>query len=276
MHSRQGERRHGVVIELCVEPRAERMALRTGLRESRAYVVRVPRIREIGQMTTDAGGWRALKVAANVASHAVQCCVRTEQRKARQLGVIEACGQPRIEASMALLTVRGKAARLVVRRLRTQKSVRVTGNAVSRQAGEYATASTFVASITFQRGVRTEKRKSILMLADGIQRYRPSIYVMALIASRSHLTAMNVGVALGAFAAHIRENQVDVALSARHLAMHSAQWVARRVVVEGWNPANRLPTGGRMAVLTLELKRTVRAARGGVRGRSLWQRRHQQ
>ena len=60
---------------------------------------------------------------------------------------------------------------------------------------------------------------------------------------------MDVCMAIGAMRAHILEDQVGVALGARHLFVQAAQRVAGLIVVELGVGADRRPTGVRVAVL---------------------------
>jgi hypothetical protein len=91
------------------------MALIAVLRESEAHMVWIFSIAEVGLMAAYARRRRSHETAANVATNAVQRCMRSHQWKARYLAVVEARAQPGIKASVALLTIAGKAARLMVR-----------------------------------------------------------------------------------------------------------------------------------------------------------------
>lgn len=64
--------------------------------------------------------------------------------------------------------------------------------------------------------------------------------------------------AIGAFLTDISENEFHMALGALHFFMHAAQWVARLVVVELRNTADRLPTQRGVAVLARNCQGTVR------------------
>ena len=90
---------------------------------------------------------------------------------------------------------------------------------------------------------------------------------MALLALRSHLPPMDVSVAVRAFATHIAENNIAVALNAGDVLVHAAQGVASPVVIELGDAADWLPSGERVAILARDVQISVGASRG--RGRLL-------
>ena len=86
---------------------------------------------------------------------------------------------------------------------------------------------------------------------------------MAVLAARSELAAVNIGVAIRAFRAGVAEHQVGVALAAGDSFVHAAQGKLRLVMIKFGNVANRLPGGEGVAVLAGEIQVAVRAARAG-------------
>ena len=102
------------------------------------------------------------------------------------------------------------------------------------------------------------------MLLDVLHRNSPPFHVVAVLAVRSKLAAVNVGVAIRAFRAGIAEHQVRVTLPAGDSFVHAAQRKLGLIVIKFGNAANRLPRGKGMAVLTGEIQVAVRAARSGV------------
>lgn len=113
----------------------------------------------------------------------------------------------------------------------------------------------------FKRCVRAEQRKAIFVLLDLLRVLVPPINGVALLAIVPELPAMNIGVAIGAFHSHVLEVQICVALRASHLRVHAAKRVARLIVIEFWNAADRLPTRTCVAVLAWDRDRTVRISR---------------
>lgn len=101
----------------------------------------------------------------------------------------------------------------------------------------------------------------VLDLADA---HAPAIYRVALLACRTELPPVNVSVAVGAFHAHVRKNQIGMALPARDFLVHAAQRILRLVVIKLGDVADRLPTRKGMAVLTRNGEISVRAARGHI------------
>ena len=101
------------------------------------------------------------------------------------------------------------------------------------------------------------------MLADRLHRHSPPHHAVTVSALRAHLAAVDIGMAISALFAGIREYRFRVALRARDALVHPAQRIARRVVIELGIIADRLPATERVAVLAWDRQCTVRAARCG-------------
>ena len=88
------------------------------------------------------------------------------------------------------------------------------------------------------------------MGAYRLKGYVPADHAVALLAIRSHLPAMNVGVTVRTPSAYVTEYQLGMALDAIHLCVHSQQRIAGLpVVIEFRDRADRLPTRLGMAIL---------------------------
>jgi hypothetical protein len=98
-----------------------------------------------------------------------------------------------------------------------------------------------MAFLAFHDGVRAEQRKSVEVLLNRLDRRPPSENRMALSAVRAKLSAMNVGVTIGAILANVREHRLGVASRAGHFFVHAAKRVPRGVVIEFGNSANGCP-----------------------------------
>ena len=128
-----------------------------------------------------------------------------------------------------------------------------------------------MAGVAIYRGVRADERKAILMVLNRLRRNIPPLNGMALLAVRSHLPPVNVGVAVRALGADIREHQLDVALGALHLLVHSAQRVTGLVVIELRDAPDRLPAGVGVAVFAGNADIAVRILGGrSLRRSSTW------
>ena len=99
--------------------------------------------------------------------------------------------------------------------------------------------------------------------ADGnlLDRDLPASNRVALFAVRAQLALVNVRVAVLASLSNAGENRLDVALRASHGLVHAAQRIARPVVIEFRNCADRLPGARRMAVLAGHVQWSVGAVR---------------
>ena len=89
-----------------------------------------------------------------------------------------------------------------------------------------------MAVVALQHRVRTDQRETILVVANLLQRNLPALYRVAALADRSKLPAMNVRVAIRAIAAHLFEDQAQVAFCTGNLSVHAAQRVARVIMIE--------------------------------------------
>jgi hypothetical protein len=84
---------------------------------------------------------------------------------------------------------------------------------------------------------------------------------MALFAVGSELPPVNIGVTVLASLPNIRKNRLGVTPSASHRLVHPAKWIARLIMVELGDSAERLPGARRMAVLARNIQISVRAMR---------------
>ena len=118
--------------------------------------------------------------------------------------------------------------------------------------------------------MRPEKREAILVILHLLHRDIPSLHGVALGAIRAHLAAMNIGMAIGAVLADIREYRLNVARDAFHFFVHPAQGIAGFVVIEFRNSAYRTPGRCGVAVLARNGQRTMRIARGFLLSVAAW------
>ena len=134
---RPGQREsHQTVIKTGGLPRSGVVASLAGLGEPQRNVIRIGGFLEVGQMAAHAIRRRPLEFPADVV-HAV--ALFTGRRKAR-------CGMS------------GGAGPLII--------LGVAGIALGEQALERAYSCTFMARITFQRGVRSQQREAVLVLLN--------------------------------------------------------------------------------------------------------------
>ena len=138
--------------------------------------------------------------------------------------------------------------------------LRVAAVAIRGHGVEPAQRTILVAGLAIERGVCSKQREAIVVLLDLLQRYSPSFYRVALFAIRSELSAMNIGVTVGATLSDVREHRLHVTLRAGHILVHATQWITGLAMVEFRDIANRLPSAIGVAVLTRNVQRTVRAA----------------
>ena len=134
---------------------------------------------------------------------------------------------------------------------------RVAGIALRGHRLEFAGSPSLVAGIAVHRSVRSSQRKAIVMLLYLPNRDLPTPDRVALLAVRSQLTLVNVGVTILATLSHTRENRPDVTFSAVHGLVHAAQRVFGLVVIEFWSAADWFPRGRCVAVLARNAQAAV-------------------
>jgi len=141
---------------------------------------------------------------------------------------------------------------------------RMTAEAIGGEPLELPHRRILVAAVALQKRVRPHQRETVEVLLDVLHRNAPAPYVVAILATSSKLAAMDIGVAVGAFRARVREHQIAVALPAADSFVHAAQGELGLIVVKLRNVADGLPGRESVAVLAGEIQIAVRAARGGV------------
>ena len=250
------------MIKFRAQPSGRAVALRAGLRESDLDVVGVLGAVVVLGVATDAVCRRALVAPAHVTGDAVQLGVRAGQGETGEGRMIKARARPRVHRGVALLALRRKSQGSVTGRFRAEVRIHVTADAIGGQSLVLADGGAFVAGLAIGDRVRADQREAVLVLANGFQRDRPAVDAVALLALRSHLAAVNVGMAIGALVAHVGKHRIGMALLAGNVLVQAAQRVPRLVVIEFRHFADRLPAAKRVAVLAGNVELAVGAARG--------------
>jgi len=225
---------------------------------------------EILLVTREARRTAQVVVVVDVAIDALAGWIRVPSgQKESGRAVIELGIQPVVGRVTAFASSR-ELGRNVVRVGSARKVSLVAGVACRRHRLKLAVGAAFVAGIAVDRCVGTGQREAIVVLLHIFNSHSPSADGVALLAIRPQLTLVNVGVAVLAALADVGENHLHVTLSASHGRVHAAQRIARLVVIELRNRADRLPATGSVAVLARYGKIAVRAARafGGLRLRA--------
>ena len=181
-------------------------------------------------------------------------------RNARKLSVIELRSRPAIDA-VANRAIRRELGGDVIRRLRLLKLLRMAGVAIRRETFELSVGRLFVTRIAIHHGMRSYQWKAVLMILNQLTVGFPAFDRVTGLAIRTHLSAMNIRMAIGALRSNICENGFRMALRAGHIRVHAAQRVFRLFVIEFGDRADRLPSSLGVAVLTGNGQRAVRAPR---------------
>lgn len=151
----------------------------------------------------------------------------------------------------------------MVGRIGLLKSGLMAGIALDREPLELPDRSALMTVRAVQAGVSTNQGKPIFVFPDPLNDETPALHGMTLLAVGAHLTAMDIGMAIGAVRARIRKHRLGVTLGAGHALMQTAERVLRSVVIEFRNRADGLPSRRGVAVLTGNTEVTVRTARHG-------------
>ena len=150
---------------------------------------------------------------------------------------------------MALFAACWEAHRLVIRRLCCRVLCGVARDALGRQALEVSGGGILMTRVAFDSRVSAHQRKSILVIADVLQRCGPALHRVTTIALCPHLAAVHVSMAVAALVSHISEYGFQVTLRTGHGRVHAAQRVLGFVVIELWLMTNRFPTAEGVAIL---------------------------
>ena len=205
---------------------------------------------------------RALEPAACVAGRAVEGGVHSGESEAGEPQVIEFGAQPGVDA-VALLALDGKAQGHVIGFGGLLIGVLVARVALDGKSLELPDRLALVAVRTVQSGMASHQRETVVVFPHPLQNDAPSFDRMTLCAVGPHLTAMNVGVAVGTVRSGVREHRLGMTLGTSHSLVQAAKRVLRLVVVELRECADRFPASGRMAVLA----RDIQVAMGAPRDR---------
>ena len=200
---------------------------------------------------------------ARVAGEAVQARVRSCKREAGDARVIKIRARPAVHG-VAGFALRGQVGRFVIGHGRALKGGAVARKTRCGKSLELSGRRALVAREAILQGVGAQQRKTVLVLLHGLQRNFPALYGVALLALRTKLTAVNIGMAVRALRAHVREDQARMTQAALHGFVHAAQWIACLVMVEFRKIADGLPACKGVTVLASLVQRAVRAARGAA------------
>jgi hypothetical protein len=142
----------------------------------------------------------------------------------------------------------------------------MAGNAFGGKTLELTHCRALVAVLALHRGVRTEKRKAILVIFDLLNGIVPTENRVALRAIRAHFPLVNIGVAILTILAYVREYRFYVALRALNFLMHAAERISCFIVIKFRNGADGAPASSGVAVLAGNGERSV----GTTSGLPLW------
>ena len=104
-----------------------------------------------------------------------------------------------------------------------------------------------------------DQREAIVVLLHLLHGYLPSSNCVTLLAIRSHLPFVNIGMAVLAALSDARKDGPHVALCTSHECVHTAQRILRLIVIKFRDRADRLPRIRCMAVLAGDIQVPVRA-----------------
>jgi len=263
VRARQRERSLGVVKRRR-SPGIDGMAILAGLREACAHVVGILGILEKRQVAGDACRTGQIVVVVGVAIGAGPRRIRVASGQEEPCQrVIELRIEP-IVRRVALFASSGKRGHARVFRIRCAIEIlHMARQAVRGHGLELTVGRIFVAGIAIDGGMRAGQREAIVMRFDVFNSDVPAADRVALLAIRTELVLVDVGVTVGALLAHVRKHGLHVACRTSHAHVHAAQRVFGLVMVKFWNSANRLPALRGVAVCAGDVEIAVRALRSG-------------
>ena len=133
--------------------------------------------------------------------------------------------------------------------------------AVRGHGGVITQRTILVTFVARNSGMRSNQREAPVVLLDLCRLNLPATHRVALLAVRTQLPAVNIGMALRAQMTHVGEDRLGVAGGAGHALVQAAQWKACRIVIEFWDGTDRLPAVKRVTVLARDVQGTVRTTR---------------
>ena len=132
-----------------------------------------------------------------MACRTVQRCVHTCESETCVPEVIKLGAQPRVDG-VALLAFGREAAGNMVWRGRLLKRALVAGVTLNRQPLELSDGFSLMTVGAIQTCMSSDERKAVVVLLHSLQDDAPAFYRMAFFAIRSHLPAVQIGVAIRA------------------------------------------------------------------------------
>jgi len=171
------------------------------------------------------------------------------QSETRVLQVVKLGAQPGVDR-VALLAFRRESAGNVVWCCRLLKRAPVARVTLNRQPLELPDGFSLVAVGAIQTCMSADEREPVVVLLHSLQDDVPPLHRMTFFAIRSHLSAVQIGMAIGAVHTRVGKHRLRVTLRAADPHMLSTQRILRFVVIEFGEGSNRFPANRRMAVLT--------------------------
>lgn len=107
---------------------------------------------------------------------------------------------------MALLASRRKSSRYVIRIGSVLEVLGMAGITLRRKSLELPGRRSFMARLAVNGGVRSDKRKAVLVIANCRNGNMPSSNRVARLTICPKLASVNIRMAIGAFLAHIRKD----------------------------------------------------------------------
>jgi len=195
-------------------------------------------------------GWRdhQIVIVIDVAGSAGHVGVAIGQREVRELQMIEAGVEPRVQRRVARFAIGREFCRDVIRIGGFPEIPQMARRTSRRESGKLPHRRILVALGALHRGMGAQQRKPVEVILHCFHRNVPAQRSVALGAVGAKLALVNVSVAIGAILAHVGEDGLHVAVDAIHFFVHPAQWVTRGVVIKFRDGANRGPARGGMAV----------------------------
>jgi len=248
------------VVELCIGPLHRVVTLLACIGEA-AVRHRAHGAGEILLVTGEAsaGGQVVIVIDMAIYAQARRNRVASGQKEAGR-AVVKLGVQP-VVCGVTALTSGRELGGNVVRVGSRLKICQVAGDARRRHDLELAVGAVLVAGIAVNRCVGTGQRETIVVLLNIFNSDSPSADGVALLAIRAQLSLVNIGVAVLAALTDAGEDHFDMALSAGHGSVHTAQRIASLIVIELGNRADRFPPIRSVAILAGKGETAVRTVR---------------
>ena len=239
MPAAQGEPERGM-IHAGRLPQAGAVTVLARHGETEGNMIRIAGLAVIVHVAAGAGGRCALELSSQMTVIALQAGMSSGEGESSELQVIKLSSEPGRDG-VALLASRGESGSRVAGCVGLLKITCMARVALERESLKLSGGRAFVAGVTLECRVCPNQWKAILVILYGTNRDVPALNGVTTFTACAHLTAMDVGMAVGTPGTSVGEHGFGVTARTRHIFMPADQGIAGAVMIELRHSAYRFP-----------------------------------